>query len=161
MVSVGVGSLVVLAITSFSIYSGRNFAGLANYTEMEASSLNAIDRMTKEIRQTGGLTAYSTNQLTFAAGTNAPLIFTYSPTGRTLTRQQGTNSMVLLRECDSLKFSIYQRTPIAGTFDEFDVGAALNECKVVFVAWTCSRAICGVKLNTENAQTAKIVIRAL
>src|SRR5438094_9825002 len=79
MVSVGVGSLVVLAVTSLSLYSGRNFAGLANYTEMEAASLNAIDQMTKDIRQTTGLTAFSTNQLTFSAGTNAPLTFAYSP----------------------------------------------------------------------------------
>jgi len=161
MVSVGVGSLVVLAVASLSLYSGRNFAGLANYTDMEATSLNAIDQMTKDIRQTTGLTAFSTNQLTFSAGTNAPLTFSYSPTSRTLTRQQGADSTVLLRECDSLQFSIYQRTPIPGTFDEYGVGTATNECKVVFVNWVCSRQICGVKLNTENGQTAKIVIRTM
>src|SRR5580765_4148446 len=79
MVSVGVGALVVLAVTSRALYSGRNFAGLANSTDMEATALDAIDQMTKDTRQTTGLTAFSTNHLTFSAGTNAALTFEYSP----------------------------------------------------------------------------------
>jgi prepilin-type N-terminal cleavage/methylation domain-containing protein len=161
MVAVALGGLVVMAVASMSLYSGRTFAGLANYTDMEAVSLNAIDRMTREIRGTTGLTSFTTNQLTFATGTNAPLVYSYSPGSRTLTRRQGANSMVLLRECDSLQFSVYQRTPIAGTWDLYSLGTATNQCKVVYVNWTCSRQLFGLKVNSENAQSAKIVIRAL
>ena len=84
------------------------------------------------------------------------LSFTY--TNRTLVRQQGTLSKTLLTGCDSLQFSIYQRSPIPGTYDQYAVAETTN-CKVVMVTWLCSRKILGSKLTTESQQTAKIVMR--
>ena len=160
MVAVAVGGLVALVVASISLYSGRNFAGLANYADLQTSSLNAIDQMTHDIRQTTGLTSFSSNQLTFANGTNAPLIFVYSPDLRTLTRQQGATRKTLLTQCDSLQFAAFQRTPVAGSWDHYPVGTATNECKVISVTWACSRLIFGLKATTESAQTAQIVIRS-
>jgi type II secretory pathway pseudopilin PulG len=159
MVAIGVAGLVMMALATLSLYSGRSFAGLANYADLNTSSLHAIDRLTRDVRQTVRLTGFTTNQLVFDDGTNRPpLVITYSPQERTLTRQQGTESEILLKGCDYLKFSIYQRTPLPGTYDQFPTADA-NTCKVVEMTWTCSRTILGARVNTENAQTAKIVIR--
>lgn len=159
MVAIAVGSLVLLATASLSLYSGRSFAGLANYADLNAKSLTAIDMLTRDTRQAVGLTSFSTNQLVFDTGPgNSPLTFTYSPTDRTLIRIQGADKKVLLRDCDFLKFSVYQRSPLAGTYDQYPT-AVPGTGKVVEVTWICSRTILGARVNTENAQTAKIVIR--
>lgn len=159
MVSVGIGALVFLVVASLSLYSGRSFAGLANYVDLHSASVLALDRMTRDVRQTVGLVGYSTNWLVFNDGTNKPpLIYFYSPGARTLTRVQGSEINLLLKECDSLQFSIYQRTPLSGSYDQYPTANATN-CKVVEVKWNCSRAILGAKMNTESGQSAKIVIR--
>ena len=159
LVSLGIGALILLIVAPLSLYSGRSFAGLANYVDLHSASVLALDRMSKEIRQTVGLTFYSATQLTFNDGTNRPpLRYVYSPTARTLTRIQGTQTNLLLKECDSLQFAIYQRTPLPNTYDQYPTANATN-CKVVQVTWNCSRTILGAKLNTESGQSAKIVIR--
>ena len=61
IVGVGIAGVVLTVVMALVLYSGRNFASLANYANMQATSLNAIDQMSKDIRQTGGLIAYSTN----------------------------------------------------------------------------------------------------
>jgi hypothetical protein len=118
-----------------------------------------MDALTRDIRQCVALTSYATNQLVFDNGTNADsLIFTYDPVGRTLIRQQGGTTNILLTGCDSLQFSIYQRTPFAGTYDQYPAATATN-CKVVAVKWTCSRTLLGVKATSETDEEAKVVIR--
>ena len=105
------------------------------------------------------MTSYATNELVFNDGTSTNgLSFTYDPAQRTLVRQRGGNSTTLLTECDGLQFSIYQRTPLSGTYDQYPTAVATN-CKVVSVKWTCSRTILGLKATTETDEEAKVVIR--
>ena len=159
MVGIAVGALVILAVASLSLYSGRSFAGLANYVDLNASSLHAIDRMTRDIRQATGVNSFTTNQIVLNYGTNRPaMVFTYDPTGRQLIRTQGSEKEILLRDCDYLTFGVYQRTPKPGTYDQFPTAGALT-AKVIEVTWVSSRSMFGRTANTENAQTAKIVIR--
>ena len=158
VIGIGIGSLVLLTILSLSIYSGKSFAGLANYVDLNSASLNALDQMSKDIRQCVAVTGYATNQVTLNDGTLSPLIYSYDPTARTLTRQSGGKAKVLLTQCDDLRFAIYQRTPLPGTYDQYPVAAVAN-CKVVAVKWVCSRTILGAKVNSEDIQEAKIVIR--
>jgi prepilin-type N-terminal cleavage/methylation domain-containing protein len=159
MVGIAVGSLVLLAVASLSLYSGRSFAGLANYADLNSASLRAIDQMTRDIRQATGVLSFSTNEVVLDYGTNAPaMAFTYSPSDRVLVRTHGAEKSVLLKECDFLEFRVFQRTPKAGTYDQFPT-ATPNTAKVLEVKWISSRTIFGTKFNTENAQTAKIVIR--
>ena len=159
LVAMGVGGLVILALVSIMMYSSRSFAGLANYADLNSASLRALDTMTKDIRQALRLTSYSPTQVVFANGTNnQTLAFIYDPNSRTLIRKDANRTDVLLTECDSLKFSIFQRTPLPGTYDQYPAATADN-CKVVMVNWVCSRKILGARFNTESVHTAKIVIR--
>jgi len=120
LISIGIGTIVVLVLVTLTVYSSRSFAGLANYVDLNAMGMLAMDTITRDARRSTGLTSYSSNQLVFAEGTNAAsLILTYDPVGRTLVRQQGGNSKTLLTGCDSLQFAIYQRTPLPGTYDQY------------------------------------------
>jgi len=159
LISVGVGTLVVLVLVPLTLYSNRTFAGLANYVDLNAKSVLALDQMTRDIRQCVSLTTFAPDQLVLNDGTSATgLTFTYDPVKRTLVRQQGGKTSTLLTECDLLQFSIYQRTPLAGTYDQYPTATAAT-CKVVAVKFSCSRALLGIKANTESEQQAKIVMR--
>ena len=159
VISIGVGSIALLAIVAFSIYTGRSFAGIMNYVELEGQSRTALDGMIKDIRQTGLLTGFTSNSLTFQDYDAKALTYAYDPEARTLTRTKDGASKTLLNECDSLDFSIFQRNTTNGTYDQYPTTLQASNCKVVQVTWTCSRQITGTKLNTETVQTAKIVIR--
>lgn len=159
LVSIGIGTIVVLALVGLTIYSARSFATLANYVELNAAATRAMDTLTRDIRQSDRLTSYSTNQLVFSQGTNGPNVtFTYDPIARTLVRQQAGNSNTLLTDCDSLSFAIYQRTPMAGSYDQYPAAGSTN-CKVVSIKWTCSRTLLGIKATSETDEEAKVVIR--
>jgi hypothetical protein len=158
-VAMGLVGLMLLAVVSFTMYTGRSFAGLSNYVDLEMYSQKALDQMTRDIRQTKCLTSISTNQLVFKDFDDLPLTFTYSAGDRTLVRAKNGTSTLLLRECDFLCFSNYLRNPIPQTQEEYPVTLSASNTKLVSVTWICSRTITGTKLNTESVQTAKIVIR--
>ena len=157
VVASAVGSLLAVAVASFIIYSARSFVSIMNYSEMQGDSRNALDIITQEIRQATALTSYSTNNLTFDLG-GTPLSYTYDAAAKTLIRSRGGENKTLLRQCDTLTFSIFQRNPVGGTYDQYPTATAAT-CKLVQLYWICSRKVLGTRLNTETIRSAKIVIR--
>ena len=157
-VGLGIGSILLIALAALSYYSSYSFVSLANYVDLDRFNRNAMDTMTAEIRQANKVTAYTTNSITFEDYDGLPLAYTYSPGAKTLTRVKNGASTVLLRDCDSLSFAIAQRNPIAGSYDFYPVATA-GTAKIVNVTWKCSHSILGKVANTENVQTARIVIR--
>jgi Tfp pilus assembly protein PilW len=158
MVALAVASILLLAVAVLGLYGGRSFAGLANYTDLDARSRHALDRLTKDVRQVNRLTASTSTSLTFEDADGSSLQYVYSPDARTLSRVKGGDTEVLLTECDNLSFAIFQRNPINGTYDQYPTASAATT-KLINVTWTCSRKILGNTMNTENVQTAKVVIR--
>jgi prepilin-type N-terminal cleavage/methylation domain-containing protein len=158
LVSIAVGSILFLAVAVLGIYAGRSFAGLVNYTDLDARSRHALDTLTRDVRQVNRLVSNTSTTLTFEDADGASLQYVFSPDDRTLSRVKGGRTEVLLTECDDLNFSIFQRNPIGGTYDQYPTASAATT-KLINVTWTCSRKILGTTMNTENVQTAKVVIR--
>lgn len=163
LIAMGVGSILFLAVGTLAFYSARSFAALSNYVELDNYSRNALDQMSREIRQADSLISGTDHQLVFqvANPTNGSIYqvtFTYDPATRIMTRTQGAQQTVMLKECDFLKFSIFQRNPIGGTYDQYPTANPAT-CKLVQMSWICSRNILGKKANTESVQSAKVVIR--
>lgn len=159
MVSIGVGSIIIGALISFSVYTARGFATSMNYVELESQSRAALDNMTREIRQTLALTDFSSNRLVFRNPDSSSLAYLYDPAARTLVRSNSSGITMLLTGCDSLGFSIFQRNTISNTFDQFPTTLQASNCKVVQLNWTCSRTLLGAKISTETVQSMKTVIR--
>jgi len=155
---VSISSIAFAALASFAFYSGRSFAAIGNYVDLDNTSRRAVDLMTKEIRQTKALTGYQTNALTFTDNDDKQLQYIYDPAGQTLTRVKDAISTVLLTGCDSLEFHMYQRTPQGGT-NGFYSATDPAQCKLIDMKWRCSRLLLGQKANTETVQTAQVVIR--
>jgi hypothetical protein len=70
---------------------------------------------------------------------------------------------VLLTNCNLLDFGLYMRPPTNGTFDVYPIQATSNwqtTVKVVQLSWKTSMMISPIaKVNSEDIQTARIVIR--
>ncbi len=161
MVGLTVGLVILAVVGSVLLWSSRSFAAIANYADLDNASRNALDTMTRDIRQVNGLSGFTTNKVTFTDSDGTPLIFTFNSVAKTLVRTKNGEDKTLLRDCDALTFSIYQRNLIGGTYDQFPVANNdFTTCKLVQVSWVCSRKLLPtVLINTESIQTAKIVIR--
>ena len=165
MMSLGVGGLVLSAVASQMFYGGRSFAALANYVDLDNSSRSALDKMSAEIRQANRLTSYSPTRLQFetvdaTTGATNTLSYSYDSTAATLQRTYAGQTTTLLKEItpNTLQFTAYQRNPVGGSVDQYPTTDP-TLCKVVQLAWTCSRKILGKAASTESVQSAKIVIR--
>ena len=156
--AISLALLVVLvsALGGLYFYGIRTFAESANYMDFETQNRAALNRISQTIRQASRLTYFDPQTLTFLVGSNS-VSFTYSPGQRALLRQSGGASQVLLRDCDSVNFGIFQRNPIKGRYDYYPA-ATPGDCKVVQLDWQCSRPVLG-RSNTASAVSARVVIR--
>jgi len=157
LVSIGIAGLILSLVMPLVIYSGKSFAGMANYVEMNANTVGAMDQLTRDIRQAVRLTSFATNQIVLNDSTNGSLTFTFA-TNATFVRTQGSKTNVLLRGVSSGSFAMYQRTTVSNSYNQF---AATNvmDCKLISVQWKCSRSNPGSATNSESDQSARIVIR--
>jgi len=158
-IGLGVASIVMMALGSLSGYTARSMAALANYTDLDQNSRTALDTMSQEIRQTRRLTDGSTNRLVFEDSDGGQLQYFYDKDSKTLRRQKnGGGSKVLLDNCQQLTFSMYQRNPVAGSYDVYPTATPAT-CKLIQLRWTCSRNLIRTDANSESVQSSKIVIR--
>lgn len=160
LVAVAIGGIVLAATGSMFHFTLRSFAAIGNYNDLDNASRNALDVLSRDIRQAHALTSFTTNQIRLMANDSNTLTYTYSPGTGMFTRQHGSASpTVLLEQCDYLNFAIYQRNPSNG-WTWYPVRSNLiSTAKLIDVSWKCSRQIFGEKVNTESVQTAKFVIR--
>ena len=186
-VAMGISGVVFAVVASLTFYGGRSFAAMTNYVDMDSKSRNALDHMSREIRQADSVINYSTATLTsgpFAGKVvtnqivlpgkeinasnqtnNYTLTYTYDPVKKELYRVQGVGQTaqktVLLEGCDYLSFGMFQRNTGNTEDDLFDAlpVSVLGTCKLVQIDWVCSRSLLGNRANTESVQSAQVVIR--
>src|SRR5688572_32432440 len=105
LVAIGVGGILLAALMQVIFYTGRSFAALMNYTELDRYSRNALDQMVYKIREADELKSYSSNRLVFSYWKTNELVYEYSPTDRALTETLDGRTKTLLKGCDVLTFS--------------------------------------------------------
>jgi len=159
MVSVGVGTLVLLAMTMSFMTSSRSFAVMGNYINLDRTSRAALDRMTRDIRLAKGLFSFSTNKIVLNYSGSTNLVYAWSPSTRQLSEWKNgdTKTNILLSDCDAFQFSMWRNIPLAG--GTLGSASTVSEAKSIGIAWKCSRTVLGKKLTSEAMQQAQIVIR--
>ncbi|HWW02095.1 MAG TPA: prepilin-type N-terminal cleavage/methylation domain-containing protein [Candidatus Acidoferrum sp.] len=169
MVAMGLGSLVLAAVASMSLYAARSEVAIVNYSDLDSKSRYGLDIISREVRQAQALTAFQTNtSLSFTNPQTAiGVTLTYNPTNATLVMTKtGQSPITVLTECDRWAFSLYQRTPVV-TPTNISFYPATNTtgtldpslCKLISFSWKCSRTILAQKVNTESVQSAMVVLR--
>ncbi len=159
LVASGVGALFMLVTSSVFSFSNISLAALTNYADLENASRQALDIMSREIRQVRSLKTFETNKLTFLDLDGHDLVYAYDAGAQKLYRQKDGIAQTLLTQCTELNFSIFQRNTIGDTYDQFPT-VSTGTCKLVQLNWVCRRSVLNNRVNTESVQSAKIVIRA-
>ena len=172
MIAMGLGSLVLAMVMSFSLFGARSSAAIGNYASLDGRSRYALDVITREIRQAAAVIAIQTNlpvkSLTLTNTDEAATVtLTYDSTARTLVlAKTGQPDLLALTECDRWDFALYQRTPWVTTTNVMfypatngSGGIDLTVVKLINMSWKCSRQILAQKVNTESVQAAQIVLR--
>ncbi len=159
MIATSIGGLILATAGSLMVYNARSLAALSNYADLDRYSRGAVDKLSQDIRQATNMVSFTTTELVLgSARGRSNISYTYQTDSRQLVRVEGNNSEVLLRECDTLTFTVYGRNNVSNTWDQFAVTNATG-AKLIKLNWTCSRTVLGQAVNTESVQTAKIVMR--
>ena len=156
LIALAIGGILMVAVASMTMFSSKSLAGLYNYVDLCSANRLALDKMTREIRQTQRLTEFTTNRLTFVDCDGKKLVYEFVPAERVLKRTKESVVENVLTACDNLTFTLFQRNTTKGTFDQ---ATTTTDSKVISVSWTSSRMVLGNRINTEPVQSAKIVIR--
>lgn len=162
IVAAGVFSISALALGTIFLFGLRSFAAMANYSALDQANRSALDLLTREIRQARAVVDCSTNRITVLDGDGKSITYFFNPhTKQFLRFGSDGNSKVLLKNCNLLNFNLFQRNPKGGSYDIYP--AATNNwqatVKVVQLSWKTSRTLPHGPVNSENVQTARIVIR--
>lgn len=165
MVAVAVFSIASAALASLFLYSIKGFASLANYAMLDRENREAMDFLSKEIRQATDVTAYNSNALgnsiTIRDVNRQAVTYSFNAAQKHLVRTSGEGSRVLLTNCNLMEFSLFQRNPSNGNYGVFPIAAGnwTQSVKVVQLTWKTARYVPSGPVNSENIQTARIVIR--
>jgi len=159
LVASTIATVLFAMIGTLAVTTARSFVALGNYGDLDRASRSALDTLSRDVRQSRALAAYSPQQISLLANDNTQLTYSYNSATGNFTRQSGSKTKVLLTQCDYLNFNIYQRNP-SNNWSWYPVSSnQMSTAKLIDVSWRCSRKILGNKANTESVQTAKIVIR--
>lgn len=158
LVTMAIGLMVGAAIVLLYFYTSRSFMTLDNYVDMCESSRLALDKMSKDIRQSKQITAFGTNSISLLDVNGNALQFTYNPSAKTLIKTSGGVNTTYLTNCDSLQFWIYQPTPTSNSLACYSPAYVTN-ARVVQVTWRCSRQIMGKATTTESVESAQVALR--
>lgn len=151
------GSAVLGSILTTGSAVTNSMAAILNYNDLNKSSRNTLDVMSRDLRNTAVVTCLNTNQVTVTNSITGDVV-SYAWDGtNNLTRTVNGASTIMLTGCDTLVFNGYQRNPTSNL--QFVPAHTPAETKLISVSWRCSRQILGAKINTESVQTAQICIR--
>jgi Tfp pilus assembly protein PilW len=162
MVTVVIGTVVLAAVGVTCAFANRTLDAIGNYADLDRQSSNALNLMARDIRQTGGLTNFSSSALWFTNMADGKLLqYWWNADRQTLNYTNGStgDAGVLLKGCVAMNFSLFQRTPVSGTTMTFNTTTNASLAKVVVLEWVCRRTNFLSLANSESVQTAKIVLR--
>lgn len=156
--ALGVMSLIVLAVTTFTMFSGQTIVQLYNYVDLDDDNRTAIDQITRDVRQANRVKSCTTGTLTLEDADGLDIIYAFEPSTHRVVRLKNGVRTELLKECERFSFTLGQRNTQVGGYDVYEAATPAT-AKVVNVAWMCSRTVRGALKNTESVQTARIIIR--
>ncbi len=165
LIGIAIASIVLLGVMQVSLFTSRSFAAMGNYCDLDRASRNALDQMSRDIRQARVYGGYEENRLSFTNMDNTWFTYGWSPYTKQVTRIWGTvspktitSTKIMLTGCEYFSFRIWQRNPTNQFWFPYSSMGHPADTKLVDVSWRCSRRLVS-RYNTESVQTAKIVLR--
>ena len=157
LITLSISSILFIAVISFVMFASKSLTSILNYGDMNVKTRIAIDTISSDVRQCNSVLSSTTNKLKLENNDGLPIIYHWDNNTKFLTRSYKGSVKVLLRKCDEFNFWFNQKNSLS---DEVDIQtSSLQSVKIISFSWKCSRSIVGVKLNTSEFQSARIVIR--
>src|SRR5689334_3114650 len=103
LIAIGVTGLIMLALASISMLSGRSFVAFTNYVDLDSANRIAMDTLTRDIRECNRVTGFATNRLIIEDIGGFSITYQYSPDRQTLTRTRNGVVKTLLTGCETLR----------------------------------------------------------
>ena len=157
LISSGVASMVLVILAVVTIQTTYGMRALVNYSSFEQDSRQALDMLSREIRQAYHLTEATRTNLTLDI-TNGPVSYRYNAQAKTLERQDPHGTKALLHDCTQFEFTLFQGSPTVATYDQFPAASG-SLTKLVQISWTCALTNADGTINTTDSQSSKVVIR--
>jgi len=162
MIGTAVFSIAGTAISTAYVVSLRSFQALSNYSVLDQQNREAVDQITRDIRQANSVIAFDNSlnrKLSVVNGDRTTNTYTFNRyTQQLMCSRNGGAATVLLQNCSLIDFNMGMRPPIGSTYNYYPT-TDMNQAKIVDFTWKSSRSLCGGLINSENVQTARIVIR--
>ena len=169
MVAVSLFTLGSASLMGLYVFSVKTMASMVAYCELDQRNRLAMDHLSREIRQARWVKHYTTNSITFVVpreDTSSDHLVTYSfnPTTKKMLRTCSDEpTKVLLNNCSLLRFELFTRCPSNAVYGFGSFPVATNSWqltgKVLQLTWKTSISQPNGIANSENVQTARIVIR--
>jgi hypothetical protein len=167
MVAVGIFALVGMALMGTYIFGVKSMASMYSYALLDQQNRQAMDKLTREIRQSRRVLAYTTNSITVIVpkddfSGDHTVTYAFNSTSKKMMRTSSDEpAKVLLNNCSLLQFDLYTRCPSNAVFGSFPVAVNnwSNTVKVLQLTWKTMVTQPSGITSSENVQTARIVIR--
>lgn len=165
MIAVSIFTIAGAAVGSAYMYGLRGFQALSNYSELDAQNRNALDLLTREVRQARRIESKSDDTLVLKDGNYDLITYKFNGTTEQLTRTLNGKTTVLLDDCSLIKFVMATRVPNTNLvndsnfYTDYYETSDVNEAKVINLSWKTRRVMPNGVGQSEKIQTARIVIR--
>ncbi len=169
MVAVALFTLGTASLLGLYVFSVKTMASMVGYCELDQRNRLAMDQLTREIRQARWVKHYTTNSITVVVPRNNlpgdhEVTYSFSPTSKKMVRTCSDEPpKLLLDNCSLLRFDLFTRCPSNAVYGFGSFPVATNNwqltVKVLQLTWKTSILQPSGIANSENVQTARIVIR--
>lgn len=171
LIAVTIATSVIGVVAVISVDTALHYAAIGNYVTMADQSRNAMDMISREVRSSNALIAFSTNtpvylELSNSTSSTITTIY-YDNTNSYLSMSKtGQSNRVLLTQCNFWTFSLYNRHPLINSNDiyfypstNYSGQVDASRTKVINMSWKCTRSVLGTKLDSQSVQTAQVILR--
>jgi len=170
LIATGIGALMLGIILALVAYAERSFAVTSSHVDLESKGRNALDKLTRELRQATAVISCDTNlPFKWLTVTNAvegfALTLSWDAETKNLALERvgptpdDNRREKLLGNCERWDFTFCQRAPSVGPSEvSFSPASSLADCKLIMMSWTCRQELIG-KLETENVQEMQVALR--
>jgi len=157
MVTVALGTMILLGVTALYLFGLKSFTSMANYSELSGKSRHASDVITRDIRGASAVTGWTPEKLVLHIGVT-DVTYNYDDDVGILTRTYPGHTNVLLNGVKSLTFSLYERPATGAAYEQFPA-ASPSTAKLVGFHWACSRRVYGTEKSSQNVEAAIVKLR--
>jgi Tfp pilus assembly protein PilW len=161
LIAVTVSVFVIASILTLLVISMQNYVATANYVRMNDQSRNAMDRISREIRNASGVVSATpgTSLVLINSNNNATISISYDSSAQTLTLTTNLVTLATLTGCTNFSFQLYNRQTSTTNVSFNTTTTDLNSCKAVSLSWFCKKPITGSKFSTEIVQASQVMLR--